>query len=66
MNDNIPDAARYIAMAADAFAAAERMHNPDAKRLMRKNARSYLRLAATAGERERTITAAPRHPKRAG
>jgi hypothetical protein len=45
VNDNTPDEARYQALAADAFAAADHMRDPDAQLVMRKIARGYLRLA---------------------
>jgi hypothetical protein len=53
VNDNTPDEARYQALAADAFAAANHMRDPDAQLIMRKIARGYLRLASLAGNRER-------------
>jgi hypothetical protein len=54
VNDNTPDESRYQALAADAFAAASHMRDPDAQLVMRKIARGYLRLARLVGERERT------------
>ena len=53
MNDNTPDEARYQALAADAFAAANHMRDPDAQLVMRKIARDYLRLASLVANRDR-------------
>jgi hypothetical protein len=53
VNDNTPDEARYQALAADAFAAANHMRDPDAQLVMRKIARGYLRLASLVANRDR-------------
>jgi hypothetical protein len=46
-NDNLPEAARYAALAADAFSSADMAKHPVARRILRDIALSYLRLAMT-------------------
>ena len=60
MNNNETDKGRYLALAADAFAAAERMRDRAAQATLRSIARGYLAIAKMADRRESTITTAPR------
>ena len=62
MNDNETDKARYLTLAADAFAAAERMRDRAAQATLRSIARGYLAITQMADRREGTITAPRRHP----
>ena len=57
MNDDTQEA-RYLALAKDGFAAADRMTDPDAQATMRRIAGGYLAMAKMAAKRERTVPGA--------
>ena len=57
MHDDTQEA-RYLALAKDGFAAADRMTDPDAQAAMRRIAGGYLAMAKMAAKRERTMPGA--------
>ena len=52
VNDNTTEEARYLALAADASAAADRMKDAGARATMRNIAHGYLAMARVAGNRD--------------
>jgi hypothetical protein len=65
MNDDSQEA-RYRALAKDAFAAADRMTDPNAQATMRRIAGGYLAMAKSAAKRERTLPGARKQSRPEG